>query len=59
MEYVEFRWHKSETDFGDESVKNIFEDRMVLQYRERLNPMEIGLQDAIWSGWVKVPFSDI
>lgn len=54
---IEVRWVEKDTEppFGAVQVptlsvlqKPVFN---VLQYRERENPLEIGLQDAIWSEW--------
>jgi len=57
MQNIELRWHVDESSFENESVKNVFGNKMILQYRERLNPLEIGLHEPIWSDWQAVPFS--
>ncbi len=57
MQNIELRWYSNESIFVKECVTNIYGSKMVLQYRERLNPLEIGLHEPIWSDWKTVPFS--
>lgn len=59
MENIELRWYSNESIFLNECVKNIYGNKMVLQYRERLNPLEAGLHEPIWSDWINVPLSKI
>jgi len=56
MNGIEFRWFLT-TQFLESATKNIYGDKMILQYRERLNPLEEGLHPAIWSEWQDVPFA--
>jgi len=48
VEYSE-EWHEH-----SEFAKKVSSEPR-LQYRERSNPLEAGIQDPIWSDWIDVP----
>lgn len=56
MHNIQLRWKKSNGQYSNQSILNIYGDKVILQYREILNPLEIGLHEPIWSDWTDVPF---
>ena len=52
---IELRWLERVIYESAIEPGNIIKVVRVLQYRLRANPLETGLQEAIWSDWQDVP----
>ena len=54
---MEFRWLVENSKEWCEGFRDYIpiETEPRLQYRERSNPLEAGIHEPIWEGWIDVP----
>jgi len=58
QQWVQLGFHEDPPSCAIRIEGQIVDVYRVLQYRERVNIMEIGMQEPIWSEWKDVPLFD-